>query len=257
MYPPDDVFGPWTPGTGGAGTTGGGGTGTPDHTTPAILDGVPFWDSIDAYVQTIEPGPWSRCKLGKHQLPGVVKVTGQGPERKLDIKDAPAKKGAKITVKGWSPAAFTITMVIWTPEHLKAWREIRADIKAKDGSSDPLDIADPVTEDAGVRSVILKRPSLIENGPVRGSKKITLEVVEWAAEPKSTGSTTPGTSKTGSASSKVKDAQNAYLAMGGDPKDKEAWEDYCNYNGLPSNTPPPTGYPAKGPPPGSSDYYSA
>ncbi len=248
---PDDAFGPWTPpGTGGGGAS----TSTPDPglTTPATVDGVPFWDaSTYAYVQTVQPGPWQRCKLGPHQLPGLVTVAGQGAERKIDVKDASGKQGATITVKGWSPASLTITCVMWTHDQFMDWRTIRADIKGKDGSSDPLDIVNPIAEDAGIRSVIVKRIGLLEPGPVEGTRKVAIEVIEWVAKPKTTGTSTPSGSTAGGKN--LKDAQNAYLAMGGEGGNLIEWHAFLTQNGLPLSWPCPPGTPSKDPPPDPGD----
>lgn len=244
----DDIFGPWTPpGTGGKSTTT---TGDPGATTPAILDGVPFWDtSTEAYIQVARPGPWNRCKLGGIQLPGVVTVTGKGPQRKVDVKDAAGKQDATVTAKGWSPPDLTITMILWTPTHLQEWRAARALLLDKSGKSDALDIENPVAEDAGIRSVLLKCPGLIEEGQVKGTKKVVLEVMKFVTKPKATGTGTPG-KKSGSSGSaqKILDAQNAYMGMGGDANSLDDWLSFLAQNGLPHDYPPPVGYPKKAPP---------
>jgi hypothetical protein len=257
---PDDAFGSWQqPGTGGGGES----TSTPDPgpTTPAIVDGVPFWDSSTyAYVQVAQPGPWKRCKLGKHQLPGVVTVTGTPAERKIDVKDAPGKGDATITVKGWSPSSFKITMVLWTPDQLREWLKIQDDLLGKDGSSDPLDIINPVTEAAKVRSVILKSPGLIEDGPVRGTKKITLDVVKWVASAKTTGTGTPKGSKSAGANNQddLFKAYQLYITYAQQQRawGASTWKTWWEFaagvlNPVP---PPPPGYPQYAPPPKANEW---
>ena len=252
--PESDIFGPWTtPGTGGKSTTTT--AEDPGATTPAIVDGVPFWDgSSEAYIQVIRPGPWNRCKLGGIQLPGVVTVTGKPRERKIDVKDAAGKLAAKITVKGWSPATLTIRCLIWTPTHLQDWRAARPQLVDAKGKSDAVDVENPYAEAIEVRQVIIKNPGAIDPGPKPGTKIITIECIENTAQPKTTGTGAPAKKNSGGTSggthsaSKIKDAQNAYMSMGGDPNSMDDWLTFLDQNGLPHDYPPPAGYPSKGPP---------
>ena len=71
-----------------------------------------FWDD--------DPELWDTVYLAGSALPGVASVTG-GHGRKLDVKSAPGRNGARIVDKGYEPAKVEIALRMWTKEQLLAW----------------------------------------------------------------------------------------------------------------------------------------
>jgi len=74
-----------------------------------------FWDD--------SPELWDTVTLAGAPLPGVARVTG-AHGRKLDVKSAPGRNGARIVDKGYEPAKVEIALKLWTKEQLDAWRAI-------------------------------------------------------------------------------------------------------------------------------------
>ena len=178
----NDTFGPWTPpgedGRPPEDVPGGTSTGGGEPTTPATVDNVQFWASSTlGILDTGERAPWDRCTLGQHQLPGLVHVSISKPaERKIDIKSPDGKAKAKATAKGWEPAEVTITLLLWTPPHLREWRAVRADLRDPndDEESEPQEIVHPVTEDSAIRAIMIKRIGGIEDGRQFGTSAVSM-----------------------------------------------------------------------------------
>lgn len=74
-----------------------------------------FWDD--------DPELWDTVYLAGLALPGVASVTG-GHGRKLDVKSAPGRNGARIVDKGYEPAKVEIALRMWTKEQLLAWYRV-------------------------------------------------------------------------------------------------------------------------------------
>lgn len=68
---------------------------------------------------------WDTVYLAGAPLPGLATVSG-AHGRKLDVKSAPGRNGARIIDKGYEPAKIEITLRMWTPEHLDDWFGIAA-----------------------------------------------------------------------------------------------------------------------------------
>lgn len=194
----NDSFGPWTPpGQAGRPLAEQNPAETqPNATTSSTVAEEQFWEaSTQGIAECAAPGPWSRCRLGPYELPGQVKLQVSPPKAQLDIKPASGKGGAKITRKGWEPGKVAISLLLMTPAHLAAWREIENKIAPEvDTTGEPLDIDSPVLG-SRIKSVIVEDVGFLEDGPRPGTKQVTINTVQWVAKPKSTGATTAATSQ--------------------------------------------------------------
>lgn len=206
-----------------------------------IVADVPFWCPDDSGI--FDSGirsTWDKCQLGKHLLPGLVCVTIATPaERKLDIKDPKGKTGATMTVEGWKPAKVDIQLLLWTPEQWKTWREIRPLLRdpADRKESDPMEIHSTVTDEAGIRSVIISSIGGITNGTTKGTKTLKISASEWCPSPKKTPAKKPTTtSSAGVDRLRVEEAWAIQRYKGSN----EPWDSYAYKNGInPPGTAPP------------------
>ena len=184
-----DTFGPWTPG----GTNGKDppkGKKDPTPTTPAIIDPVSseFWDTTtEGYAQIVAAPPWSRCKLGKYDLPGIVTVDCPMPKLEADKKKVKGQGAATVNITGWQASDLTIECLLWTPTHLVKWRLLEAGIAPEKQKTPPAyDILSPVVNPR-ITSVLVLRISALKPGRVKGSKIGVLDCLQNVPKPKPTG----------------------------------------------------------------------
>ena len=184
-----DTFGPWTPG----GTNGKDppkGKKDPTPTTPAIIDPVSseFWDTTtEGYAQIVAAPPWSRCKLGKYDLPGIVTVDCPMPKLEADKKKVKGQGAATVNITGWQASDLTIECLLWTPTHLAKWRQLETEIAPEKQKTPPAyDILSPVVNPR-VTSVLVLRISALKPGRVKGSKIGVLDCLQNVPKPKPTG----------------------------------------------------------------------
>lgn len=89
------------------------GAGTKVIQTPS--SGVPFWGE--------DPISWDTVFIAGVRLPGLAKVTGNTKRRHVK-KNVPGKHGSTVTFTGDEPTEFTVTVRLWTPEHLADFAKV-------------------------------------------------------------------------------------------------------------------------------------
>lgn len=243
-----------------AGQSTGTGTGTASPATPVApppATSVVFWDANpEAYVQLRDPGPWLRGKLAGQVIPGLFKVKVTPAKRKVDAQTPPAKGGAKIVVKGWTPASVTITITLWTPTQFEQWQQIKPLLRVDTDKKDPIAILHPVAEESSIFNILVESISGIEDGSIQGTKEITITGTD-SGKPKETGSGTATNGKGTTGDDNIKKgyfaAYTAYVTSiksnsGGGGYWLE-WATWITQQGAPQYAKPvPVGYAAWAPP---------
>jgi hypothetical protein len=79
--------------------------------------GTPFWGT--------DPGAWETVRFAKNiLLPGNCRLKGKGFAQKLQRDSAAGTHGHKVKQLGIQPAKFTITVRMWTEDHLRAFERL-------------------------------------------------------------------------------------------------------------------------------------
>jgi hypothetical protein len=219
-----DTFGPWTPpGTGGTQPTG---DDDPGPTTPAILTEDQFWDSSTVgYIQVGEAPAWQRCELGPFHLPGLVEVEVDGAKLTIDAKAAQAKGGETLTTKGWTGSKITISCLLWTPAHLKYWREMAPQIDPTiETEHKPLDIAAECLKGTSIKMMQVECVHALKRGHTPGTRIGVIDGKQSVGKPKTVGTGTPTGSK-GNNPEGADHSTNAYIVL------VKQYITYCNSHG--------------------------
>lgn len=77
--------------------------------------GVPFWGDA--------PESWETVVVAGYSLPGICSLDGK-VTRRHDKKKSPGVNGATLTYISDDQAAFTVTVRMWTPEHLATYEKV-------------------------------------------------------------------------------------------------------------------------------------
>lgn len=97
------------------------GTNTP--ASQAIAQGqTPFWED--------SPEQWDTFVVQGKALPGIARVDAKGG-RKIDVNSPPGADGARLRDKGYNPFRITVTLEMWTRDHLNEWQTIGAALAAR------------------------------------------------------------------------------------------------------------------------------
>lgn len=76
---------------------------------------VPFWGDA--------PESWESVVVAGYRLPGVCAIDGK-VRRRHDRKQTPGTNGSTVTYIGDDQADFTVTVRMWTPEHLDSYAKL-------------------------------------------------------------------------------------------------------------------------------------
>jgi len=139
---------------------------------------IPFWLSAD------DPLIWDRLWLGGEEFPGLTTISGQGLQRKIDVKDAKGEDGGSIRDEGYQPARIQISIQIYSESDWQWLQELWPMItpRKKGGVRNPLEILHPVTELLGIRHIYIDTipvPKLADQ-----ILTVTFGAIEWIPEPK-------------------------------------------------------------------------
>jgi len=103
--------------------------------------------------------------LSGKRSPGIATLSGAALSRVIDERKGFGSIGATTLVRGQELAKFTVKIALSTPEDFAAWPEFAAHAKRnprsdaagnRTGRIQPFDIAHPILEDLGIRSVVVK-----------------------------------------------------------------------------------------------------
>lgn len=87
------------------------------------MAGQPFWGGASAEGPTFSEDPFDVVFIGGDPLPGVCEVKGIA-QLEIDKKKVKGTNGHTITVTGFQPGPFEVTVTVWTSEQdefLQAW----------------------------------------------------------------------------------------------------------------------------------------
>ena len=226
------------------------GSGTVTTTIPAATN-IEFWSEYpDSFIQLSEPSPWQTGKLAGKPCPGIMDVEVSGASRKVDAQSPPAKGGAKIVVKGWTPSEVTVKVTIWTPSQWEAWQALKPFLRVDQSGTNTVSIDHAVAAESDITQLTIKKISGVHNGTIVGTKQITIEAID-AGQPKTTGT---GTAKGGKSDALVWfELYKAYVigirANSGGGGYWLTWSTWIMQNGHPELCGPnPPGYAAYAPP---------
>jgi hypothetical protein len=121
------------------------------------------------------PNPWDTVSFGGDaKLPGVCKIKGL-PMLAFDRKKAGGVDGATITVNGYLPGPIEVECMIWMPDQYKQLRSVvpliwRKPNKKEKASELAKPLIHPAVEPLGIRQVVILGVSVLEDGPLPGTK---------------------------------------------------------------------------------------
>jgi hypothetical protein len=153
---------------------------------------VPFWDSPPTPAE-LDRGPnndgasaWDVCLLAGVALPGLASVKVKARKR-FDVKKKKGSDGARLTFTGYDPADVTVTLRLWTPEHLNQLWHLMPRLKAKAAAKEAqaaavdlaLDINHPALALLSIHSVVIETVGGLEPADVRGSKQMEIHCLEY------------------------------------------------------------------------------
>lgn len=154
-----------------------------------------FWDDeVPSYEQIGPIRRWNTAFLGGLQVPGGVEIKGK-TGRKIDVKPAPGTDGATVTDQGFDPAKPVLNVTLWTPLQYRTWLQLMAQYNPRPGKSAqkptaPITLDHDPSNDLGINVVMITGVSILEDGPVVGTKVGTIEMVQWV-KPKKANTVTP------------------------------------------------------------------
>jgi len=131
--------------------------------------------------------PWDTATIDGHQLPGICRVMDGMTKIGIDLKKPDGKDGSTITVKGYRPGPFELSVSVWTKTQWDAlttvldaiWR--RPQKKAK-GKTHVSDIAVPIFHPAlalyGISSCAIQGVTFPSDGPFDGAKTVKIKCLE-------------------------------------------------------------------------------
>jgi hypothetical protein len=135
---------------------------------------VPHWDDADG-------GAWDRVIIGPYEFSGTVKVSGSGPKLQLDKRKHPGADGATIVSKGYELAEFTLTLRVWTQQHLEDFSELMGRVHpARNASArNALDVYHPALALLSITKMVVVSPGLLVPGDVPGLMECSLACMEY------------------------------------------------------------------------------
>jgi hypothetical protein len=144
-----------------------------------VGSGVPFW--------TDDTAEWDTLILGGTVWPGIWEISGEGVQRKIDLKKSKGSDKATLKDEGYKNAKLTATGTIWTAEQLSELQAILPEVHPRKSGGDrtAMQLIHPAANLIGIDSVYLtgiKVPRL--DGPKGGPLTVELSLIEWVPTPK-------------------------------------------------------------------------
>lgn len=172
--------------------------------------------------ETFAKWDWDFVKIGDRKTPGLCEVTPQ-KARDVDKKKAAGSNGARLTIHGIDPGSFEIAITIWTPEQLKALRELWLYVfpptnQRPRGASPTapwppaFDVQHPALKTHAIKSAVFISGDGPKPGSIKGSRVFTIKAVEYLAPSKKNVTQSPVASKPS-----TRDPDVVYATPGTDP----------------------------------------
>lgn len=181
------------------------------------MSGAPFWGGGSPEGPTFSPDPWDIVFIGGDPLPGICEVKGIA-QLEVDKKKAKGSNGVTLTVTGYQPGPFEVSVRVWTPaqwDFLQDWidkfwvapqkaRPATVTRKVRSGSNpdgtpkfvnqtvknkDPqvtLDIDHPACSALGITTCVVQGIAMPEAGTAEGEKVVKIKLIDGRANEKKT-----------------------------------------------------------------------
>lgn len=143
---------------------------------------------------------WDSMWFNGQQMPGLWSVKRGSPSLQIDQKKGPGHDGARLSLHGILPAEIEMTVTIWNGDQWNVfvkmvpvfWRRPTKDNKEIGALSQSLGISKtdaklyqssvaashPALDLYGISNIIVRQPSLPQDGPIRQTKVITIAAIE-------------------------------------------------------------------------------
>lgn len=146
---------------------------------------APFWGD--------SPESWDTVTLAGTDLPGVCSVSGR-VARRVDRKTSSGRHATTVTYLGDAPAEFTITVKLWTEEHLlrfeallDALAQLGAEVDSKDWGKfprRPVDVRHPALDLLKIRACHVVEAGMLQpSSSEPGVFEATFKCVEFVPDP--------------------------------------------------------------------------
>lgn len=146
----------------------------------------PFWGGASAEGENFSLDPWDVVFIGGDPLPGICEVKGIA-QLEVDKKKAKGSHGSTITVTGYLPSPFEVTVTVWTEDQkdfLEAWitkfwiNPQKEPPKPKGQPQVSLALDHPACAMLGIDTCIVLGISMLEDGSFEGSKVIRIKLMD-------------------------------------------------------------------------------
>ena len=147
-----------------------------------------------------DPASWDYITLAGRRSPGVVPPGGVDFHRvhKWDKKEGKGTIGGTPTYTNRPPAEGTITFVLWTDAHFRAWDNfiLLFDYDPTKKPTTGLDVDHPELRRLKIKSLCIEKIGTIKDVGA-GKYEVKIDAFEWTPPPKDSAVSTPKGSKTG------------------------------------------------------------
>ena len=143
------------------------------------------------------PQAWDSLVLGGQPNPGLAIVSDVKRKHEWDVKKGKGTFGATTTFVGRPPAQGSVEILLWKPEHFRAWDTFRALLKydPTKKSVQAVSVYHPAWADVDFKSVVTESiGSIVHKG--KGLYSVVVDFLEFFPAPKKSAVSTPTSSAT-------------------------------------------------------------
>lgn len=158
------------------------------------MGGLPFWGNAAHVGSNFSDDPWDVVFIGGDPLPGICEVKGIA-QLEVDKKKAKGANGSTITVSGYQPGPFEVSVTVWTSDQwdfLQAWidkfwieQQAARPLKTKIPPV-AFDIDHPGCALLGIRTCVIEGISMPEAGSAEGTKTVKIKLYDGRVNEKKT-----------------------------------------------------------------------
>jgi hypothetical protein len=158
------------------------------------MGGLPFWGNAAHVGSNFAEDPWDVVFIGGDPLPGICEVKGIA-QLEVDKKKAKGTNGSTITVSGYQPGPFEVSVTVWTSDQWdflqawidKFWIEQQA-VRPSKTTVPPVafDIDHPGCALLGIRTCVIEGISMPEAGSSEGTKVVRIKLYDGRVNEKKT-----------------------------------------------------------------------